>query len=173
MSSISGWFKPSESVARCWIRSECHAFPCHFVPVLGKSVRCLGQGCELCDLLPLLRHQIICLQVGQTRELKIFELREHHAETIVAALELGPEAIGRPIWLWVDTSEHGNPFQASIDRPEFVPKTQGSSKLDLKAVPCAKYISKIGTREYWQAISLRLAIIAQIESTATHATASS
>lgn len=154
MPNIQGWLRITPALQRVWIRSTLQPFSCHFVPVLNKTARCPAPGCPLCELLPAHRHGIIVVQSGELRELKILELRERHADLRADLSALERESIGRPLFAWVDTAEHGKPICLTLDKPAFAGKTIGTQRLEMNPVPCERYIDAIGRREYRQALEL-------------------
>lgn len=164
MPSLSGWFKPSSSVVRLYVRSLPHRFPCHFVDFAGRdpgssvprlraSARCIGPGCVLCELSPPVTRAIVVVQDPASRENRLLEVRERLPQVVAEMLELGPELVGRPIWAWMDVGEHGRPLEVTLERPDHVARTQHSQRLEIKAVPCENYIARIGTREYAAAVA--------------------
>lgn len=162
MASISGWFRPSRDLQRLFMRSVPELFPCHFVPGLkdegaknvaprGKTARCMGSECVLCDLLPREIHHLAVVQVGALRELRLLEFKSRHLEAVEELKAYGDELFGTPVFVWRDALEHGEPTMISTERPHFAPRTMLAQRIPMTAIPCARYIGKIGTREYLEA----------------------
>lgn len=152
MPSISGWHRPGPSLQRLYIRSLPHEFRCHFAPGIGTA-RCHAPDCQLCGILEQHRHAIVCVQVGQARELFLLEVRAHNAATVEELLELGADAIGQPLYVWRDEAEHGSPIMMNLEKPDWAGRSFSAARLELKRVHCEKYIAKVGTREYRKAIA--------------------
>lgn len=150
MPSISGWHRPIATLQRLYIRSVAHEMRVHFVQGVGTA-RCPGEGCQLCGLLEVHRHAVVCVQVGQARELYLLEIRAHNAAAIEEMLSLGEELVGLPLFVWRDEGEHGAPIVVDLNKPDWAGRSFNAARLDLKRVHCEKYISKIGTREYRRA----------------------
>lgn len=161
MATIEGWFRPSQILTRAWIRSEPHLVPFHYVAGIG-SARCPGHSCELCPLITVELHALIVIQVGETRTVKLLDVKPHNAECIRALLELGPATVGLPVWTWVDVADHGMPIIVSLDKPADAPNSQTRQRIELKPIPCSRYIERIGIAQYRRALGtigqIRLAL---------------
>lgn len=152
MPSIAGWFRPTASLSRLYIRSAPQRFGCHFVPGVG-SARCHAPECQLCGAMELHHHAIVCVQVGQERTLMLHEIRAADAAVIEELMHLGEDAIGWPLFVWRDEAEHGSPIRSSLQRPGWAQRSMSETRLELKRVHCERYIQAIGTREYRRAVS--------------------
>jgi len=137
MANILGWLPKSLSRQLVVLRSVPISANFHFVSSDGRSARCPGEGCLLCGVWDLKQHALCVVSPMGSSNIYVLELTKAHLDLRMQLANLGAGCVGSVLQITSVKGARNEPLDV-----RFV------DQVDATSVPCERYLSAIGRREY-------------------------
>lgn len=154
MPSITGWFRPKLETECLVIRSLIYDVTSHFLSSQNHTARCIGAGCELCDLYPQVRSWVCAVSKSGDKRVYVFEFRDRHSELVEKLQIQGAEVIGTKIFVSKEEDSRHSAIDIQTKRPKQSHLSDPVTKAEVTEVYCRNYVNAIGMRQYHQAVSM-------------------
>lgn len=142
MASIHGWLKLSLRPQRVVFVSPAFWWPEHWLDSLGRSCRCVGGGCALCELYPPRPAGCVAVRGFDSRRVYLLKLPAGDQDLLAQLDSMGGEWVGQVVDVALMSKDPQDGIELKL-----------AGREPIKEVPVSRYVGAIGMRAYAQALA--------------------
>lgn len=137
MASIHGWLRLTLTPQRLVFRSRLFWWSEHWLDSAGRSARCLGPGCVLCQAYPPRAMGCVAVQAADSPRIYLLKLPAGDADLLAQLDGLADETVGQVV----------DVCRISKDPAEGI-ELKLAGRMVTRPVPCERYVAAIGLKQY-------------------------
>lgn len=142
MASIHGWFRVKLTPSKLILRSPLYFWPEHWLDSVGRSARCMGPGCVLCELYPPRSMGCVAVQEFESPRVWLLKLPAGDGDLMAQLDALQELTVGQVVSVVAVSKQPADGIELKLH-----------GHIVTKAVPCSRYVSAIGVKQYAQALT--------------------